>query len=370
MSERTGIEWADSTWSPWRGCTKISEGCAHCYAETLSLRNPAVLGSWGPGAPRVKNKDWRAPRGWNGRRVCPKCGIYSCADACMVCSTNTPTRRLRIFPSLCDWLDDEVPVEWLAEFLKLIYDTPNLTWLLLSKRPENFFPRLRLAVEYLDEATSSGRRDGEEHCGTLRDEPEGSKRHRLQADVASSAVAHWIRAWLGGQPPRNVWFGVSVENQKRADERIPKLLQIPAALRWLSLEPLIGPVDLVQINDGSWYDKEGANKYDATRGIAYWLQHGQYDHGLGGGPQLDWLVIGGESGAGARPCNVEWIRSLLKQGTDAGVPVFVKQLGAFPVGSDKSPTGELYACDISLRHKKGGDPAEWPEDLRVRQMPK
>ncbi len=344
MSERTGIEWADSTWSPWRGCTKISEGCAHCYAETMSHRNPAVFGSWGKGAPRVKNKDWRAPLGWNaGRRVCPKCGTYVHADSCRVCIDQTPTRRLRIFPSLCDWLDDEVPIEWLAEFLALIHATPQLDWLLLTKRPESF-ERVRM----------------------------------IQRDHAFNdrLTNEWLREWVKeGHAPSNVWFGVSVENQRRADERIPQLLQIPAALRWVSLEPLIGPVDLEQINDGSWYDKEGANKYDAIRGIAYWLQHGHYDHGLGGGTRLDWLVIGGESGAGARPCHVEWVRSLVRQGTEAGVPVFVKQLGANPWGTWLPHAPDLRPLDRigwanRLMHPKGGNPANWPEDLRVRQMPK
>jgi len=160
------------------------------------------------------------------------------------------------------------------------------------------------------------------------------------ADVAeeSSPWAILGRRWLAGEAPPNVWFGVSVEDQIRAAERIPILLQIPAVVRWLSLEPLLGPVDLTEAG---------------SKVFAAWSK-------------LHWLVIGGESGHGARPCNVEWVRSLKDQGKHAGVPVFVKQLGANP----HCDCGELPAGgNAEMMHPKGGDPSEWPADLRVREFP-
>lgn len=343
MSERTKIEWADSTWSPWRGCTKWSEGCAHCYAETQARRNPKVLGEWGPGAPRVKNKDWQQPRRWN-KRLNP----LECENAIGERFKVSFARR-KVFPSFCDWLDDEVPIHWLAEFMALIHDTPNLDWLLLTKRPENWRSRINDVSLGVPDPT---RREGWE-------------------------VRQMARRWVeDGTPPSNVWFGVSVENQNRADERIPILLDIPANLRWLSLEPLLGPVDVEQ---NYWLTGEVRRK----------------DKSLcppGTNSKLDWLVIGGESGPGARPCKVEWIRSLLHQGTSAGVPVFVKQLGGVCVDrndagfeGDSGPRGWPMDTDtddsvepgvyqgkpvrVILRDKKGGDLSEWPEDLRVRQMP-
>lgn len=316
MSENTKIEWADHSWSPWRGCTKVSPGCANCYAETLSKRNPAVLGQWGKGKPRVLAKNWNDPMRWNREAAedlrCDVCGatreddLVNADGFCGQCEHHAWPEARRVFPSLCDWLDDEVPIEWLARFLTLIHSTQNLDWLLLTKRPENFGNRLLLAAQEITDCAPD--------------------------------VALWLALWRRGQPPANVWFGVSVEDKIRADERIPILLQIPAVVRWLSLEPLLGPVDLTEAG---------------SKVFAAWSK-------------LHWLVIGGESGHGARPCNVEWVRSLKDQGKHAGVPVFVKQLGANP----HCDCGELPAGgNAEMMHPKGGDPSEWPADLRVREFP-
>lgn len=132
-------------------------------------------------------------------------------------------------------------------------------------------------------------------------------------------------------PLENVWLGVSVENQERAEERIPALLQTPAAIRFVSYEPALGPIDF-----SGW---------------------------LGG---LDWIIVGGESGPGARRFDVEWARSAVQQCKEADVPVFVKQLGAEPVDG-----GELVAFrGLFLKDRKGGDMSEWPEDLRIREFPR
>lgn len=227
--------------------------------------------------------------------------------------------RPKVFPSLCDWLDNEVPVEWLGRFLHLIDSTPNIDWMLLTKRPQLF----RTAME--------------------------------EVGSAESPWSLLARRWLRGEPPENVWLGVSVEDQKRAEERIPLLLETPARLRWLSVEPLLGPVDLrhVESEDGS-----SLNSLTGDWGV----------EGRGHtGPQqdrVDWVVVGGESGPKARVCHADWIRSLVRQCDGARVPVFVKQVGSNPV--DRGMRAAEWG---TLRDRKGGDPDEWPKELRVRQFP-
>lgn len=153
-----------------------------------------------------------------------------------------------------------------------------------------------------------------------------------------------MRAFLNecpyGTPDKNIWLGVSAEDQKRADERIPALLATPAAVRFISCEPLLGPVQMAH-----WLTVlPGGSAYEAV---------------------LDWVIAGGESGPGARPCNIGWIRDVVGQCRNAGVPVFVKQLGANAVDDVVAGTG----FRLALRDRKGGDPSEWPADLRVREWP-
>jgi protein gp37 len=161
----------------------------------------------------------------------------------------------------------------------------------------------------------------------------------------------------GPWPLSNVWLGVSVEDQQRADERIPALLRTPAAVRFLSVEPQLGPVDLTSI--GSW------------RGEPLSALEEQVGHVER--PPVDWVIVGGESGPGARPFHLEWARTIVEQCKAAGVAVFVKQLGADPIeGTDHRsdhPDPDLLRYPLHLLNKKGGDPLEWPPDLRVREFP-
>lgn len=330
MSEKTKIEWCDHTWSPWRGCTKVSPGCAHCYAEKLSKRNPAVLGEWGKGKPRVLNKDWNKPIRWNK----PNRDGFTLNDP-----------PIRVFPSLCDWLDEEVPIEWLARFLKLIHDTPNIDWLLLTKRPELFHQRMALAVECKTDGTG---RDG--------------------------AFWQWAVNWWAGDAPKNVVVGASAEDHPRADERIQAAIQIPARRRFLSVEPLLGPVNI-----GWWLSGVACPKCGGAtvprREVGFYHErrcpvHGSYDPDE---KRIDWVIVGGESGPGARPCDVQWVRDIVAQCKAAGVPCFVKQLGAVAFEgrfNGKADPASFDRCErLNLKHPKGGDPAEWPEDLCVRQFP-
>lgn len=154
-------------------------------------------------------------------------------------------------------------------------------------------------------------------------------------------------------PLPNVWLGASAEDQDRLDERVPHLLRCPAAVRFLSLEPLLGPMDL----HGAFYRPRRGP------GDTY-KRHSKHC--------VDWVVVGGESGAKARPCDVGWIRSIVGQCRAAGASCFVKQLGSNPCCEHgHQGRGHCIPCglDLPLRNRKGGDPSEWPEDLRVRQFP-
>jgi protein gp37 len=307
VSEDTKIQWCDHTFNPWIGCTKVSTGCANCYAETL-MDHRYGKAKWGKGQPRVRTSaaNWKLPLRWNAAAGIHDRAWNGMQDVCDVQSDTLKSmgfaepRRPRVFcGSLCDWLDDEVPIEWLADLLHLIKRTPNLNWLLLTKRPENWRKRMRAC--------------------TARGLPSVNV-----ADV-----------WLDGSPPPNLWLGVSAEDQKRWDERVPVLLSIPAAKRFVSVEPMLGQINM---------------------GVE--------------GPHPDWVIFGGESGPGARACNVDWIRDGVRQCKEAGVAAFVKQLGARPVEDIQDAIGRYVGFQgLDLKDRKGGDPAEWPADLRVREWP-
>jgi protein gp37 len=288
MSENTKIEWTDHTFNPWIGCTKVSPGCAHCYAETLMDHRYGKV-QWGKGQPRQRTSEanWKLPVKWNRSVICLGCGdavstwktshFRGGGDQidCPKCRTNVACRRPKVFcASLADWLDDEVQIEWLADLLSLIHATPNLDWLLLTKRPAHWRPRLALAQRWAVDA----------------------------APDFSSPQSDFILSWLDGKPPANVWLGTSVEDQTRADERIPMLLQLPAKVRFLSCEPLLGAVQLQKQSLASEY--EGHEPFG-----------------------INWVICGGESGAKSRPMHPDWARGLRDQCRAAGVPFFFKQWG-------------------------------------------
>lgn len=348
--KNTRIEWTGTpipgtdivapgyTFNPWIGCTN---------AEAEDKRRGWTPDGWGKGKPRKRTSVayWRQPERWNERlHWCYDCGEFVDAPdgICRCTGLTSPSLTPNVFcGSLCDILDPEVPIQQLADALDVIRRTTHLRWLLLTKRPELFPGTINSLVE----------------------------RQEWEDEDNASEFGFWLHAWNCGNPPDNVAIGTSVEDQQRADERIPALLRIPARYRFLSLEPLLGPVDLRE-----WLP----HHRNCTCGTCYGraFRRDQIDASL-----LDWIIIGGESGPQARPCTVEWVRSLVRQGKDAGTKVFVKQLGAHVVDpncvsaavlpSDTWwPSGvECIECDrrMVLRHPKGGDTAEWPEDLRVRE---
>ncbi|MBS0661364.1 MAG: phage Gp37/Gp68 family protein [Verrucomicrobia bacterium] len=292
------IEWCDHTFNPWVGCAKVSPGCLNCYAERRDIR--LAGGHWGKGAPRQLTSDanWRQPMRWNDAIATAHEQWAWERDHAFVAGApfdKPEPGRARVFcASLADWLDDEVPVEWLARLLGLIAQTPNIDWLLLTKRPENFDGRLGEVVSFLESGGAG----------------------QVMGHLAKRAdLGRWICRWLSDAPPANVWVGTTVEDQARANERIPHLLRIPAKVRFLSCEPLLGPVDLNEI-DVSALD------------------------GVVGGP-LNWVICGGESGPGARPMHPDWARSLRDQCAAAGVPFFFKQWGEWGPGFDEEKRVDL-----------------------------
>jgi len=358
MAEQTNISWCDSTINFWIGCTKVLDhilkltdsGCKFCYADEQDERRfSRTLGGatrenpirhWGKGAPRYKVtsavKD--ALRYNKLPLICDDCGAArpignakgEVHDACSCGSKNFHRRRIFSL-SLGDWLDDEVPIDWLAEMLDTIRQCDQVTWILCTKRPENFERRIKsvMAFDMARKGQPSGQNTGIE----IMDEY-----HPLY---------WWLDGWLGksgvSKVPKHITLLVSVENQPAADKRIPELLKIPAACHGLSMEPLLGPVTLPETPIEYGLDRMWPKKQ-----------------------RIKWIIIGGESGANARPCNVDWIRKLVQQGKDAGVATFVKQIGARPI-SDYKVSRDHWLDTVA--DKKGGDPAEWPADLRVQEWP-
>lgn len=314
---KTSIEWTDVSWPVVNGCRRISPGCGGksgeggCYAERLA-------------ATRLSKTDkYRglAVYGQNGPRWTGESRLWV-KDLDMPLRLKKPSR---IFVAdMGDLFYERVTNEEIAAVFGVMAAASRHTFQVLTKRPERMAEWFEWIGEYRPQGARSACRVSASYClgnRPVETEPFGQQ-------------------W----PLPNVHIGVSVEDQKRADERIPLLLQTPAALRFLSVEPLLEPVQLRQ----EWL-------------LGKFLPKG-IDCGAIRGPKVNWLVVGGESGPGSRPCNVEWIRSIVRQCQDAGTPVFVKQLGARAVGPEIEELPFGYPG-------KGNDPAYWPEDIRVREFP-
>jgi protein gp37 len=258
MSKNTKIEWTDHTFNPWWVCQKVGPGCDHCYAEGLDKRTGGA--HWGPGAERRRTsaKNWNDPVRWNKQ-----------ADAFFA----EHGRRQRVFcASMADVFDNAVPTAWRMDLFTLIASTPNLDWLILTKRIGNVL------------TMCSG--------------------DSLMFDMICERV----------------WLGATIVNQEEADRDIPKLLAVPAAKRFLSMEPLLGPVDLNLL--------KCCNCPTPGTGGDYWTPPDPPE--CCGEPEriaLDWVIIGGESGPGARPMHPDWAHGLRDQCDAAGVPFLFKQWG-------------------------------------------
>lgn len=345
MGDNTGIQWTQATWNPLAGCRIESPGCANCYAMREAHRlgaNPKLSAKYG-GLIQVVNG--RAV--WTGE-IRP--------DAP---SLDQPLRwrrpRLVFVNSMSDLFADGVPDGEIDKIFAVMALSPHHVFQVLTKRAR----RMR---DYLTDAATPGR-IADRALSVGRNLPDGHPgwRYGNWTRRGGAVTPHW--------PLPNVWLGVSVERQKEADFRIPDLLTTPAVLRFVSCEPLLGPVKLDRIR---YYGAETV--IDALAGRLWTSENDQDGHAI---ERLDWAIVGGESGPHARDCHAEWISDLVVQGRDAGTPVFVKQLGAAYVDAVNGVGGaairvpsEVPTLTRQLRHKKGGDPSEWPEHLRVQQMPR
>lgn len=293
MAETTGIAWCDSTFNPWIGCTRVSPACDHCYAaRSTPARTLGVV--WGAGQPRrlTAGSNWKLPRAWQ-RQVQAFQSLHG--------------RRRRVFcASLADWLDNEVAILWLVELLELIRSTPDLDWLLLSKRIGNWAPRISEAIGFLDE----------------------------QAPAAYPLpLRAWLAHWLDGdEAPHNVWLGATVIDQAEVDRDAHKLLRVPASVRFLSIEPMLGPID-IRRHLLSTYDKAAHDR--------------QMRVGLPTDDKVHWVIVGGESGPHARAPHPEWVRDLRDQCDEWGTPFFFKQWGGKTPGAG--------GCDLDGAERKA-----WP----------
>lgn len=235
MVENSKIEWTHHTFNPWIGCQKVGPGCDHCYAEAWDARGLQRQETrWGAHAGRTRTSpaNWRKPLAWDK-------------------AAKSAGERHRVFcASLADVFDKHASIlpEWRADLWALIKSTPNLDWMLLTKRPGN---------------------------------------------IAKMLPEDWGRGY------RNVWLGCTVVNQEEADRDVPKLFEVPAAVRFLSMEPLLGPIKI-------------------------------FDNSPGPDPDsllLNLIIVGGESGPGARPMHQDWVRSLRNQCVAAGAAFHFKQWG-------------------------------------------
>ncbi len=286
MSDKSAIEWTDATWVTITGCSRVSEGCRHCYAERLTGTRLSHNAKYA-GLTRLSGREHK----WTGQ-------IRLHEDELLKPLSWRKPRRIFV-NSMSDTFHEKVPFE----FVDKIFRVMSLSWRhhfqILTKRPERM-------AEYLNEDRPNHKRIG------------------WSANETPPRPIKW--------PLPNVWLGTSVEDQATADERIPHLLRCPAAVRFLSCEPLLGPIDFRKVPG---FNLAGQAGVDLLRNL--------------------WVIVGGESGPGARPMRPDWARSLRDQCQAAGVPFFFKQMGARPVG-------------VRVRDQRGHD-WEGNDDLRKREFP-
>lgn len=351
MAETSAIEWTDATWNPITGCTLVSEGCRHCYAAQLAatrLKNHpsrqglARLNAAGEakftGEVRF-NEQWLAdPLRWKRPRM-----IFVCAHG--------------------DLFHEDVPDEWIDRVFAVIALAPQHTFQVLTKRTK----RMR---RYFAHDGGFGRWGYIEACA------------REIISRRSGRIAQGLTlAHFGGSNLPNVWLGTSIEDQATADARIPDLLDTPAALRFVSAEPLLGPVDLTHIQDGvdddfsdcgghpdPHYpiDSVGWGRTDALTGY-YWSTTQTPDGVVDRAneqvviyqPTIDWVICGGESGPHARPMHPDWARSLRDQCVAAGVPFFFKQWGEWVSILDREQNDPDWRLDYGQRYADTQKTQRW-----------
>lgn len=323
----TNIEWADRSWNAVVGCSIVSPGCTNCYAMAMAHRiNQMTLSShYEELTERSKNGKGRAV--WTGK-------VAMAPDHILTAPLGW-RKPSRIFVnSMGDLFHESVHDDWIDRVFAVAALVPWHTFIVLTKRAR----RMR---EYLVNRNGMG-------CGPI------------------CRAVDAIPVGLGGNrrgalemPLPNVHLGVSCEDQARADERIPDLLATPAAVRFVSAEPLLGPINFRHINVTSRWRNTAT--LDALSGETRLPGNCGQSSQTFDGPSLDWIICGGESGPGARPMHVELARSMRDQFKAVGVPFFMKQLGSHVIQDGKR---------LTLRDRKGADMSEWPHDLRIQEFPR
>jgi protein gp37 len=315
MADNSSIEWTDATWNPIRGCTRVSEGCRNCYAEVMAARF-SDPGQWGHGlARRVAQPGGGTDHRWTGE--------VALVDEALDLPLRWRRPRRIFVNSTSDLFHEKVPDAWIDRVFAVMALAPQHTFQVLTKRPERMREYLTRPVQgpwarrmhRVDDAgrqadaTDAWRRVHHALCEMLPNTP--PKQLNLASEMQEPHGDGFMPRW----PLANVWLGTSVEDQDTANARIPHLLATPAKVRFLSCEPLLGPVDLTRVK---------SPVYGEVCALTGYLGSGMYgDYG----PKLAWVICGGESGPGARPMHPDWARSLRDQCTLDRVPFFFKQWG-------------------------------------------
>lgn len=326
---KTSIEWTQYSWNFLRGCSRVSEGCRNCYAETIAGRFS------GEGFP------YHGLATMNGGKA-RWTGEISFHEDILLAPLKRKKPTTYFVNSMSDLFYEKVTDEMLDKAFAVMALCPQHTFQILTKRPErmrafltpNEFQDVNFDLANVRAMREvwpllSKMKNGLAHWHRLVD-----AEHFVQMDKD----VYFMKKW----PLPNCWLGVSVEDQKTADERIPLLLDTPAAVRWISAEPLLGPINFAYKTSAGWYRNPLENNEQ-----------------LG---NVNWIVVGGESGPNSRPCDISNIRSIVEQCKAASTPVFVKQLGAKPFNG-------VIGFGPLIKDRKGGDMSEWPEHLRLREMP-
>ena len=289
MGKDSAISWTDHTFNPWWGCVEVSPACDNCYARELAVTR-WKFDVWGKDKPRrfFTDKHWNEPVKWDAAAA--KLGV-----------------KHRVFcASMADVFEERDDLDpWRARLFDLIEKTPNLNWMLLTKREKEIEKRIR-------------------------------------------------KAWLK-EPRQNVWLGVTAENQRRAEERIPALLEVPAVVHWVSAEPLVGPINFEPWTVGYQHEvtndnldaPDGARVGGEVRSANSWYRE----------KGIDWVIVGGESGDNARKMDIGWARDILDLCRRRGVAYHFKQKGG------------ILAREMGCKNPEGKDKAEWPADLQVQEFP-
>ncbi|MBL1436542.1 MAG: phage Gp37/Gp68 family protein [Rhodobacteraceae bacterium] len=309
----TKIQWTEQTWNSIVGCTITSPGCTNCYAMKIASR----LGSM-PNMPQYHGLTKKV----NGNAVWT--GKMNLVESVLLQPLKRKKPTMYFVNSMGDLFHESVPDEWIDRVFAVMALCPQHTFQVLTKRADRMRDYMRgnsfdrIVMEMMQLRESGGWPTINEQC----------KRHGIPHAKPASRDDWW--------PLPNVWLGVSVEDQTRADERIPLLLDTPAAVRFVSAEPLLGPVDL-----SAWVHNPVCRAFDPTQCTC------DPDDVYA---ELDWVIVGGESGPKARPIHPDWARSLRDQCVEAGVPYFFKQWGEWlPIGQN----GFNHWSAVTPRDRKG-----------------